>query len=66
MEERNHSLYRELILLPSLLSPLLPTFLNELVTQPRPQDLLAFQYGSGFIEKREDPGDEVAGHRLVS
>jgi len=66
MEERNHSLYRELIPLPSRFSPLLPAFLNELVTQPRPQGLLAFQYGGGFIEKREDPGDEVAGHRLVS
>ena len=30
--------------------------LPKLSTQPRPQGLLAFQYG-----KREDPGDEVAG-----
>ena len=27
-----------------------------LLPQPRPQDLLAFQYG---VERREDPGNEI-------
>ena len=30
---------------------------SQQITQPRPQGLLAYQYGGG---KQEDPGDEVA------
>ena len=38
------------------------TFSTE-ITQPRPQGLLAFQYGGGHIGKREDdPGDEAGNY----